>query len=76
MIPTADPYVFIEEERAGYVRYSCTDGRRWEVRGTCDYRGDCLVGANDPILGPRETRLDNPVGPGFSGCCDLKVTVL
>jgi hypothetical protein len=76
MIATLDPHVFIEDERPGYVRYRADDGRRWEVVGTCDYRGDCLVGAVDPVLGPRETRLDVPVGPGFSGCCPLVVTVL
>jgi hypothetical protein len=43
--PTADPTVFIEEQREGYVRYRNTDGRRWEVHGTCDRRGDCLIGA-------------------------------
>lgn len=51
--PTADPYVFIEEQRpvdapagkAEYIRYRrVSDGRRWEVHGTCDRRGDCLVG--------------------------------
>jgi hypothetical protein len=43
---TADPYVVIEQTRRGYTRYRNTlTGRRWEVRGTCDRRGDCLVGA-------------------------------
>jgi hypothetical protein len=69
--PTVEPDVFIEEERPGYVRYRATDGRRWEIRGRCDYRGDCLVGAVDPVLGPRETRLDVPVTPDFRGCCPL-----
>lgn len=54
MQPTADPDVFIEEQRpadapaglAEYIRYRrVSDGRRWEVHGTCDRRGDCLVGA-------------------------------
>lgn len=46
MEPTSDPHVFIEERREGYVRYQRrTDGRRWEVWGTCDHRGDCLIGA-------------------------------
>lgn len=44
MIPTADPYIFIEEQREGYVRYQRSDGARWEV-GVCDHRGDCMVGA-------------------------------
>jgi hypothetical protein len=76
LTPTADPDVLIEEERPGYVRYAHVDGRRWEVSGVCDYRGDCLVGAVEPLLGPRESRLDVPVGPGFGGCCPLEVTVL
>lgn len=45
MRPTADPAVWIEEQRAGYVRYRNSVGRRWEVHGSCDRRGDCLVGA-------------------------------
>lgn len=45
MQPTNDPTVFIEETRLGYVRYRRTDGRRWIVRGLCDRRGDCLIGA-------------------------------
>lgn len=46
LAPTADPAVYIEEARPGYTRYRrTTDGRRWEVHGTCDRRGDCLVGA-------------------------------
>lgn len=46
LTPTADPFVFIEEQRPGYVRYRrTTDGRRWEVHGTCDRRGDCLIGS-------------------------------
>lgn len=70
LLPTADPYVFIEEEYKGYVRYQNTlTGRRWEVFGICDYRGDCIVGAVDPLLGPRETRLDVPVTPEFENCC-------
>ena len=46
MEKTHDPYIFIEESSPGYVRYRrITDGRRWEVHGTCDRRGDCLIGA-------------------------------
>lgn len=41
---TADPAVVIEEQRDGYVRYRNIEGRRWEVHGTCDRRGDCLIG--------------------------------
>lgn len=44
--PTADPHVFIEEKRLAYVRYRRTsDGRRWEVHGLCNRRGDCLIGS-------------------------------
>lgn len=47
VIPTFDPHVFIEEQRPGYIRYwRIIDGRRWEVYGTCDYRGDCLIGSS------------------------------
>lgn len=46
MQPTVDPGVFIEEQYPGYVRYFREeDGARWEVIGTCDRRGNCLVGA-------------------------------
>ena len=76
ILATLDPDVFIEDERTGYVRYRRTDGRRWEVWGECDYRGDCLVGAVDPLLGPRETRLDVPVTPEFAGCCPLQFVEL
>ena len=71
LIPTADPHVWIEEQRPGYVRYRNGEGRRWEVSGVCDMRGDCLVGAVDPLLGPPESRPDVPVLPGFTGCCPL-----
>jgi hypothetical protein len=50
--PTADPDVVIEAKRSGYVRYRNTrTGRRWEVSGTCDRRGDCLIGAVIPGFG-------------------------
>lgn len=97
MIATADPDVVIEERRPGYVRYRHSDGRRWEVHGVCDRRGDCLVGAvivtsAGPVqirdhahleLMKRElgrervdSELDVPVGPGFTGCCPLRVVTL
>lgn len=86
--PTADPTTLIEEQREGYVRYrSITEGRRWEVHGTCDRRGDCLVGA--VIDGKELTRadidaaserlvsaLDVPVTPEFEGCCPFTFTEL
>jgi hypothetical protein len=95
--PTYDPAVFIEEQRPGYVRYRNTDGRRWEVHGTCDRRGDCLIGAtistpDGPVkvrdhkhlaeLGEQlgreriDSEMDVPVGPGFKGCCPLKIAEL
>lgn len=58
MLPTADPYVFIEEQRDGYVRYRAADGRRWEVHGVCDRRGDCLIGAVIDGYGLIATRAD------------------
>jgi hypothetical protein len=64
MQPTCDPTVWIEEQRPGYVRYRNAVGRRWEVYGACDKRGDCWVGA----VGPAPT-LDCPVTPEFRGCC-------
>lgn len=73
MEPTVDPTVFIEEKRPGYVRYRNADGRRWEVHGTCDQRGDCLVGAVDPVLGPPDARLDVPVTPEFDTCCGAEI---
>jgi len=96
-IPTSDPSVVIEEQEPGYVRYRSTDGRRWEVRGICDRRGDCLIGASILVgedlilieshehlaqlvqeLGREriDSEMDVPVGPGFSGCCPLEITVL
>jgi hypothetical protein len=45
MIPTADPLIEIEKQSPGFVRYRHVDGRRWEVHGVCDRRGDCLIGA-------------------------------
>lgn len=64
MKSTVDPYVFIEEQRDGYVRYLRTaDGRRWEVWGTCVPGGGCMEGAVEPDPGPPEGRLDIPVTP-------------
>lgn len=65
MIPTADPDVFIEAQAPGYVRYRRKgDGRRWEVRGTCDRRGDCLVGSvvqapDGPVVVRDHTHIDD-----------------
>jgi hypothetical protein len=94
VVETADPHVRIEEQREGYVRYRSDDGRRWEVHGVCDRRGDCLIGAvidgyglieshGDIEAAKRQlgrdridSELDVPVGPGFSGCCPLRVEEL
>lgn len=79
--PTCDPHVLIEECRVAYVRYRNTvSGRRWEVHGTCDRRGDCMVGGvvdGKVIETLQEARtaalaytgLDCPVTPEFRGCC-------
>lgn len=84
-LPTSDPHVFIEEQREGYVRYRCTDGRRWEVHGICDHRRDCMVGAVvDGVLietveqarALPKPDLDCPVGPGFKDCCPLRIVEL
>ncbi len=85
VIVTLDPHVLIEERSPGYVRYRSDDGRRWEVLGICDGNRACMVGAVvDGVL--IETveqarvlptpELDCPVGPGFRGCCSLKVVAL
>ena len=52
---TADPYIFIEEQSAGYVRYwRSTDDRRWIVNGTCIQLGNCIIGSEikDPPTEP------------------------
>ena len=82
MIPTADPDVWIEEQHEGYVRYRALDGRRWEIEGVCDHRGDCLVGAivdgevvtaeRAPALARSYAGPDVPVTPEFTGCCPLR----
>lgn len=87
MTPTSDPGVFIEEQSAGYVRYQNAEGRRWEVHGTCDKRGNCLVGAfidgvqvttleQAQALCNAYTGLDCPVTPEFEGCCPFTYTEL
>jgi len=58
MEPTSDPYVMIEERGEGWVRYRRDDGVRWEVRGVCDRRGDCLIGANIEGFGVIESHDD------------------
>lgn len=43
---TIDPDVVIEAQSPGVTVYRrLDDGRRWCVRGVCDRRGDCLIGA-------------------------------
>lgn len=83
MLPTSDPAVFMEEQREGYVRYRSTDGRRWEIEGSCDHRGTCLIGAvidGELVTTPERARAlavaydgpDVPVTPDFTGCCPLR----
>lgn len=61
---TADPTVFIEESRSGYVRYHQIDPItgaivwRWEVHGHCDRRGYCLIGASVDVGGQTVTIRD------------------
>lgn len=64
---TCDPTVAIEASASGYVRYRNSEGRRWEVYGVCDQRGDCWVGAvsDKPLL-------DCPVTPEFKACCPFE----
>jgi hypothetical protein len=76
MEPTCDPEIWIEERRVGYVRYRRADGRRWEVHGICDARGDCSVGSDNPFPGPPEGRLDIPVTPEFDSCCPFRYVEL
>jgi len=92
MQPTQDPAIFIEEKRVGYVRYRDINGRRWEVHGVCDGRGNCWIGTVRPdgtmIATQEEARqwvadfhakgggLDSPVGPGFKDCCPLTIVEL
>lgn len=86
-IPTVDPFVVIEEQRDGYVRYRNLNGCVWEVIGTCDKRGDCLIGAviNGKVVETIEearalakdyTGPDCPVTPKFIGCCPFTYNVL
>jgi hypothetical protein len=88
--PTTVPDTVIEEQREGYVRYRrLSNGERWEVRGICDKRGYCLIGAVidgeviETIERARElaeayTGQDVPVYVGFeeAGCCPLVSTIL
>lgn len=82
---TLDPHVVIEEQRQGYVRYRCDDGRRWSVYGICDHNRACMVGAIvdgvmvETVAQAQELptpALDCPVAPGFNGCCDLRIVEL
>lgn len=82
---TVDANVWIEEQRPGYVRYRSSAGRRWEVHGQCDHRGDCMIGtvlADGTVIKDHahldelaaagrvpETSLDTPVLPEFDVCC-------
>jgi hypothetical protein len=93
IVPTTDPFVVIEEQGDDWVRYHNTvNGRRWEVHGVCDRRGDCLIGAvihNEVVrdkahleeltarYGERpDSYMDVPVTPEFSGCCPFSYVEL
>lgn len=85
---TADPHVFIEARGEGWIRYRNVEGRRWEVHGTCDRRGDCLIGSvidGETIRdhehltaiaarkpGRIDSELDVPVTPEFITCCGAR----
>lgn len=71
MIPTNDPDVLIEAQEHGYVRYRRTDGRRWEVFGACDRRGDCLIGAAIDGFGEIRTHRDIAVACRILGVTRL-----
>lgn len=90
-IPTVDPNVVIEAQSIGYVRYrSLSTGHRWEVHGTCDHRGDCMIGAVvDGVLIRDRAHLDElaaagfdslpsqmdvPISPEFDTCCGDPIT--
>lgn len=64
---TCDPSVVIEAKAEGYVRYRNRDGRRWEVFGVCDRRGDCWEGATSSA-----PELDCPITPEFKTCCPFE----
>lgn len=47
---TVDPFVLIEEQSQGYIRYRYIDTegkilRRWEVFGECIHLGNCQIGS-------------------------------
>ena len=42
---TADPEVVIESRKGDEIVYRRSDGLRWKVKGVCDRRGDCMIGA-------------------------------
>jgi hypothetical protein len=76
LIQTCDPYVWIEDQRRGYIRYrNVVSGRRWEVLGTCIYEGNANGPCSTPYegqpLGPPEGRLDVPIAPEL--ICELCV---
>lgn len=85
---TAVGNVWLEaSSNSNYWRYVNHRGERWEVHGTCDKRGNCLIGA---VLDGEEIKtierarelalayegLDWPVYYDFSGCCDFKYVIL
>lgn len=92
-ILTADPDVVAEQLEQGCAVYrNVVSGRRWRVKGTCDRRGDCLIGAVIDGVVVRDhahladlartnarvdSHLDVPLGPGYDGsCCPMEVEQL
>lgn len=69
---TEDVRIYIEEKRDGYVRYINTNGKRWEVIGTCTGIGTCYEGAASP-----QPTLDCPITEDFpNNCCPFTINVI
>lgn len=51
--PTCEPDVFIIDRSDDVIVYRRQSGRTWSVRGVCDRRGHCMVGAVVYINGVR-----------------------
>lgn len=102
LTPTIDPDVVIEEDiilpdqidpvsgnvGSRSITYrSISTGRRWQVIGNCDRRGDCMVGGvvNGFIIHTKADldqagfkaieaarTFDTPVTPEFDSCCPFR----
>lgn len=63
MQPTIDPDIFIEYADATLTRYQrVSTGERWEVHGTCNQCGLCVIGA----VGDWYVWVGDPGTPGAS----------